>query len=100
MLGFVIIMVTGRLRGENWVSEIKVKKWFLSLLLRRLEQNLGRLHAGVGDKASLRFSSEALPRRLPSTGMERVRREMNYGWRMKGEKDWESFPVAESLSPC
>lgn len=40
-MGFVIIMVTGRLRGENWVSEIKVKKWFLSLLLRRLEQNLG-----------------------------------------------------------
>lgn len=93
MLGFFIIMVTGRLRGENQSSEIKLKRMVLSLRLRRFEKDLGRFACWVGRyKASLRFSLEALPRRLPSIVMERVRKEMDHGeWegrRTGGVSQW------------
>lgn len=92
MLGFFGMIVTGRLRGENWGSEVKVRRLIFVIAFEEMRAGPGMIACWVGRyKASSRFSLEvSLPTWLLSIGMEWVRRDMDHGG-MGGEKDWE-FP--------
>lgn len=48
MLGFIIIMVTGRLGGENWGSEIKVKRMVFVIAFEEVGAEPGPTACWVG----------------------------------------------------
>lgn len=53
--GFFVIRVTGGLRGDSWDSEIKVKR---TVFIIAFGQDLGQVHAGLGDNKVLKSKLE------------------------------------------
>lgn len=53
--GFLVIRVTGGLRGESWDSEIKVKR---TVSIIAFGQDLGQVHAGLEDNKVLKSKLE------------------------------------------